>query len=79
MALKYVSLYEQTRNEYYKNFADYLVSLLRDDLQAELKGRIDDVHEPAMEEMPLDGEYSLYQLPDYIRLYDGYSFVISCK
>lgn len=79
LALKYVSLYEQTRNEYYKNFADYLVSLLRDDLQAELKERIDDVHEPTMEEMPLEGEYSLNQLPDYIRLYDGYSFVIPCK
>ena len=77
MALKYVSLYEQTRNEYFKNFADYLVSLLRDDLQGELKGRIENVHEPTMEEMPLDGEYSLLQMKDYIRLYDGYSFVIS--
>ena len=77
MALKYVSLYEQTRNEYFKNFADYLVSLLRDDLQGELKRRMEKVNEPTMEEMPIDGEYSLLQMKDYIRLYDGYSFVIS--
>ncbi|MGN1045994.1 MAG: hypothetical protein ACI4QG_02755, partial [Candidatus Cryptobacteroides sp.] len=76
MAEKYVSLYESTRNEYHKNFASYLTSLLREDLRAPLLERIDEVHEPTREEMPLEGEYRRALLPDYIRLYDGYSFVL---
>lgn len=76
MAEKYVSLYESTRNEYHKNFASYLTSLLREDLRVPLLERIDEVHEPTREEMPLEGEYRRALLPDYIRLYDGYSFVL---
>ncbi|MGN1210992.1 MAG: hypothetical protein ACI4TM_04855 [Candidatus Cryptobacteroides sp.] len=76
LAVKYVSLYESTRNAYHKNISEYLVSLLRDDLREPLYKRINGVHEPTMLEMPLEGEYRKEQLPDYIRLYNGYSFIL---
>lgn len=76
LASKYVSLYESTRNDYHKNFSEYLISLLREDLRQPLKNRVDEVHDPTMEEMPLEGEYTRTQLSDYIRLYNGYSFTL---
>lgn len=76
LAVKYVTLYESTRNAYHKNFSEYLVSLLREDLQESLIKRINGVHEPTMEEMPLEGEYRRNELRDYIRLYNGYSFIL---
>ena len=75
-AAKYVELYESTRNEYYKNFSSYLVSLLRDDLKESLNSRIDGVHEPTMEEMPFEGEYTRSQLTDYLRLYSNYTITL---
>lgn len=77
LAEKYVALYESTRNAYHKNMSEYLVSLLREDLRNPYIGRIDAVHEPTREEMPLNGEYTRQQLRDYVKIYNGHAFRIT--
>lgn len=69
---KYVFLYERNHTEEYKLNAEYLVSLLREDLRDRYTSRINTVHDPTMEEYPLNGTYTDWEMKYYIMLYDGY-------
>ena len=77
LARKYISQYEEATDSDYKACAEYLISLLRDDLQQELKTLLEDVKEPTRENYPLNGEYTRNQIKKYLRLYDGYSLTLT--
>lgn len=69
---KYVRLYERTHTEEYKLNAEYLVSLLREDLRAPYISRISGVHDPTTTEYPINGSYPDWEMRFYIELYDGF-------
>ena len=73
MAQKYVELYEESIDSEDKEYALYLISLLREDLREPLLKRVDAVHEPTREDMPLNGVYTKNKMKRYVRLYDGYT------
>ena len=73
MAQKYVELYEDNIDSDDKEYALYLISLLREDLRGPLLQRVYNVHEPTREDMPLNGVYTKNKIRQYVRLYDGYT------
>lgn len=70
---KYVHLYERNHTEDDKLNAEYLVSLLREDLRGAYSSRVNDVHDPTREEFPLNGTYADWEMKYYIELYDGFT------
>lgn len=78
-AEKYISRYENGFNDDDKENAEYLISLLRDDIAAPLKDKLYDLKEPTRENMPVIGHYSRNQMKYYLKLYPDHSVSASLK
>lgn len=72
LADKYVTLYEEEFDEEDGNYAEYLVSLLREDLRAPFIARIQSTTGPSKGKMPVNGKYTREQMNKYLLLYDQY-------
>lgn len=75
LAEKYISIYDTTYDQLDKSFAQYLISLLRDDLQKSLTEKLEKVKKPTEEDYPINGTYSKADMAKYISLYDGKQIV----
>lgn len=76
---KFISRYENGFNDDDKENAEYLISLLRDDIAAPLKDKLYDLKEPTRENMPVIGHYSRNQMKYYLKLYPDHSVSASLK
>ena len=77
LAEKYIERYAEGYVSDYKEYAEYLISLLREDLRPSLLDQLGDVTEPSQEDFPLNGVYTRRQMEWYLQFYDGYSFTIT--
>lgn len=72
LAEKYVTLFEEEFDEEDKNYAEYLVSLLREDLREPFITRIQNTKAPSQGAMSINGRYTKEQMNKYLLIYDQY-------
>lgn len=76
-ARRYIDKYEDLGLADDRLDAEYLLTLVRPDLRPSCTSRIGAVTETDMKDYPFEGKYTREQMRKYLRVYDGYSFVVS--
>ncbi len=77
LAEKYVENYEEEFDDEDRIYAEYLVSLLREDLQAPYIRRIQETNAPSQGALPINGKYTREQMNRYLLIYDQYEYKVN--